>query len=159
MFLLFISAELSLPLLLIPIMTHCRGCRLFSPNYNNLAAARGVFGCGVWDPVPRPGTEAGPCVGSTESWPREHQGLPCVDVLSHLSAVWEAQSGLVLTPCGSWRPALLESSSASHDSVTWCHWACKAFVTSSVMRASRDCCSELPAPSWVALGSCVQNTA
>lgn len=124
-----------------------------------LAAARGVFGCGVWDPVPRPGTEAGPCVGSTESWPREHQGLPCVDVLSHLSAVWEAQSGLVLTPCGSWRPALLESSSASHDSVTWCHWACKAFVTSSVMRASRDCCSELPAPSWVALGSCVQNTA
>lgn len=38
---------------------------------------------------------------------------------------------------------LLESSSASHGSVTWRPWACKAFVTSLVIRASRDCCSEV----------------
>lgn len=137
-----------------------------------LPAARGAFGRRV-GASSRPGTEAGPvrwergvlgagaagtslrapsCVTSRPGW-------EALQLVSFADEGAEPQGWCRLPVRAGARLSLPERSSASHDSATWSHWTRKALVTSSGMRASRDCCSEAPAPSWVALGSCVQNEA
>ena len=109
---------------------------------------RGVLGAGAAGTSLR----APSCVTSRPGW-------EALQLVSFADEGAEPQGWCRLPVRAGARLSLPERSSASHDSATWSHWTRKALVTSSGMRASRDCCSDAPAPSWVALGSCVQNEA